>query len=309
MQSDTFDFRMQTGVFYMNLYHLRYFVTLAKMQHYTKAAEQLCITQPSLSHAISSLEKEMGVKLFEKEGRNIVLTKCGTEFLKEVERSLEILDNSVSHIKAFGSGDGRLDIALLRTLGTSLVPDLIRGFVSEYPYKNIDFHFYNGLTSDILDGLKEQKYDIAFCSCADNEPLIDFIPISRQELVLIVPRKHPLADRESIHLKETLQYPQILFSQRSGLRAVIDKLFEQCGQMPDAVFEIEEDQTIAGFVANGFGIAVVPDMPILNNMPLKVIHISEPNWERYFYMATLKNRYHVPLVENFKRYVEAHTDI
>ena len=64
----------------LNLYHLRYFVTLAHLEHYTKAAEELMITQPSLSHAISLLEKELGVSLFEKEGRNIVLTKYGKMF-------------------------------------------------------------------------------------------------------------------------------------------------------------------------------------------------------------------------------------
>lgn len=64
----------------MNLYHLRYFITLAHLEHYTKAAEKLMITQPSLSSAISSLEKELGVSLFEKEGRNVVLTKCGKMF-------------------------------------------------------------------------------------------------------------------------------------------------------------------------------------------------------------------------------------
>ena len=76
----------------MNLYHLRYFVTLAHLEHYTKAAENLSITQPSLSHAISLLENELGVALFEKEGRNIVLTKYGKIFLKDVEKLLEILD-------------------------------------------------------------------------------------------------------------------------------------------------------------------------------------------------------------------------
>ena len=79
----------------MNLYHLRYFVTLAHLEHYTKAAENLSITQPSLSHAISLLENELGVALFEKEGRNIVLTKYGKIFLKDVEKLLEILDSSV----------------------------------------------------------------------------------------------------------------------------------------------------------------------------------------------------------------------
>lgn len=293
----------------MNLYQLRYFETLARLQHYTKAAEQLCITQPSLSHAISTLEKELGVKLFEKEGRNVVLTKCGGEFLKDTEQVLSLLDDSVERLKSSAAGEGHLDIALLRTLGTQFVPEMIRGFVSDYPFKNIDFHFYNGLTVDLLEGLKEQKYDLAFCSKMDQEPLINFVPVARQELVVIVPLHHPLADHDVISLKETLNYPQILFSKRSGLRPVIDKLFAACGDTPKCIFEIEEDQAIAGFVANGFGIAVVPDMPILSSMALKVLTISEPSWERYFYMAYLKDRYHTPLVENFMRYVEAHADI
>lgn len=292
----------------MNLYHLRYFTTLAHYEHYTKAAEVLCITQPSLSHAISSLEMELGVKLFEKDGRNVVLTKCGNDFLAEVERSLDILDSGIQRAEASGNGEGRLDIALLRTLGSDLVPKLIRGFLSEYPLQSIDFHFYNGLTADLLEGLKAQKYDIAFCSRADNEPTIEFIPVSRQDLVLIVPLGHPLAAKDSIALEETLSYPQIIFSRRSGLRSIIDKLFAACGGFPQVVFEMEEDQTIAGFVAHDFGIAVVPNMPILNNMNLKVIHITEPAWERCFYMACLKNNYHVPLVENFKKYVQTHID-
>ena len=72
----------------MNLFQLRYFVTLAKMQHYTKAAHELCITQPSLSHAISQLEAELGVALFEKSGRNTTLTSFGEEFLICANRTL-----------------------------------------------------------------------------------------------------------------------------------------------------------------------------------------------------------------------------
>ena len=94
----------------MNLYHLRYFVTLAHLEHYTKAAENLSITQPSLSHAISLLENELGVALFEKEGRNIVLTKYGKIFLKDVEKSLEILDSSVKSLKITGTGEGQIDL-------------------------------------------------------------------------------------------------------------------------------------------------------------------------------------------------------
>lgn len=290
----------------MNLYQLRYFVTLAKFQHYMKASEQLCITQPSLSHAISTLEKELGVKLFEKDGRNVILTKCGKNFLKDAEHTLQLLDSSVERLKSSAQGNGRLDIGLLPTLGTDFVPRLIRGFLSACPDKTIDFHFYNGLTADFLEDLKNQKYDFTFCSRMDQEPLIDFIPVARQELVVIVPPDHPLSDRTEILLPETLDYPQILFSRRSGLRPMIDKLFLACGKQPDCIFEIDEDQTIAGFVANGFGIAVVPNMPILASMHLKVIHITEANWERRFYIAYLKNRYRTPLAEQFLSYVKSH---
>ena len=254
----------------MNLYHLRYFATLAHLEHYTKAAEILAITQPSLSHAIASLEKELGVKLFEKEGRNVALTKCGQAFLIDVEQALD-----------------------------------------STPDKKIDFYFHSstGLTSDMIQGLKDRKYDIAFCSMMDNEPLIEFTPVAKQELVLIVPKGHPLEGRSSIDLKDTLAYPHIAFSKRSGLRHVIDKLFKKCGGYPQIAYSMEEDQGVAGLVGAGFGIAVVPKMPVLSYMPVSIIEIEKPSWERLFYMATLKNVYQAPVIMDFKKYVTEHADL
>lgn len=104
----------------MNLYHLRYFVTLAHLEHYTKAADVLAITQPSLSHAISSLEEELGVKLFEKNGRNVSLTKYGKSFLEDVEQTLNRLDSSVNGLQLAGKGEGQIDVAFLRTLVLTL---------------------------------------------------------------------------------------------------------------------------------------------------------------------------------------------
>ena len=149
----------------MNLYHLRYFATLAHLEHYTKAAEILSITQPSLSHAIASLEKELGVKLFEKEGRNVVLTKCGQAFLIDVEQALDMIDSSVNKLQMTGRGEGRIDIVELRTLSSTVVPGFVKGFLDSMPDKKIDFYFHSstGLTSDMIQGLKDRKYDIAFC--------------------------------------------------------------------------------------------------------------------------------------------------
>lgn len=287
----------------MNLYHLRYFITLAHLEHYTKAAEKLMITQPSLSSAISSLEKELGVSLFEKEGRNVVLTKCGKMFFAAVQESLEILDSNVATLKSISNGEGIIDLAFLRTLGSDFVPDVTSFFLESHPKKEIKFHFHTGVTSDIIQGLKDRKYDIAFCSKIKEEHTIEFIPIAKQELVLIVPTDHPLANKDTIDLIETIPYPQIIFTRKSGLRPIIDDLFNQIGQQPKVAYEVEEDQVIAGLVSKNFGIAVCPNMPMLNSMNLKVIQIKSPNWERIFYLAVIKDRALTPVIQNFKDYV------
>lgn len=291
----------------MNLYHLRYFVTLAQLEHYTKAADMLAITQPTLSHAIYAMEEELGVKLFEKNGRNVILTKYGKVFFADAQDILTRLDASVNMLKLAGRGEGQIDIAFLRTLGTDVVPKLIRGFLDENEGKQIEFNLYcdRVLTGDILAGLKEKKYDIGFCSRFDDEPMIEYIPVAKQDLVVIVPSDHPLAEKEEVHLTETLPYKQIIFKKRSGLRQIVDQLFAQIGAYPEISYEIEEDQVAAGFVANGFGIAIAPDIPILHSLDVKILPLVSPAWQRNFYMAMLKDVYHPPVVEAFKQYVIA----
>ena len=288
----------------MNLNHLSYFRVLAKLEHYTQAAEELSITQPSLSHAISLLEKELGVTLFQKEGRNIVLTKCGKIFLEKVKESLKILDDSVLELKSISNGEGYIDLGFLRTLGTNFVPRLSKSYIENNPDKKINFNFHTETTTaDLIKSLKEQKYDMIFCSKSEKEKNIEFIPVSAQKLVLIVPSNHELAKYDSITLEQTVEYPQIVFSSKSGLRQIIDNLFDSIGKKPQITYEIEEDQVIAGLVSNNFGIAIVPYMPILKFMDLKTIEIKSPTWERNFYLAVLKDKTLTPIAENFKSFV------
>lgn len=290
----------------MNLHHLRYFVTLAHMEHYTKAAKQLSITQPSLSHAISALEEELNVRLFEKDGRNVVLTKWGSVFLKDVEEILAHLDSSVANLKMTGTGNGTIDIGCVRTLGSSYVPALMSAFKEANTDKNIHFrlHGVGGLSAEIIEGLKNRQFDVAFCSKYRDDPMIDFVRIASQELVMAVPLSHPLASQDTVRLQDTLKNPQILFDRRSGLRDIIDNLYAKIGDYPICEMEVEEDQVIAGLVAKGFGIAVIPNMHILETMELKTLRIVEPEPERDFYMASLKGTYFAPLVVSFRKFAE-----
>ena len=102
----------------MNLFHLRYFVTLAKSQNYTRAARQLNITQPSLSNAIHGLEAELGLALFVRQGRNVVLTSEGREFSRIVDHSLTILDSGIEQLQHQNNEQTVIKLAALRTLST-----------------------------------------------------------------------------------------------------------------------------------------------------------------------------------------------
>lgn len=289
----------------MNLNYLRYFRVLAKMEHYTKAAEELAITQPSLSHAMSTLEKELGTYLFEKDGRNIKLTKYGKIYYEYVERALGELEEGEKRIKELiGIGTGSVELGYIFTLGPEFVPKLVNGFINEEGNSKVKFTFGQGTTSCLLKDLKSEKYDIVFSSIAKDEEEIEFVPIMEEELVVIVDKDHDLASKSSVDLAEISEYPFIAFGNKSGIRHIIDGLFEAVDNKPNIICEVEENNAIAGLVEVKYGISIVPKITALKYFNVKILPISNPQHKRYIYMATLKNKYQSPTMKMFKKYVE-----
>ena len=287
----------------MNLLHLRYFVELAGQEHFTRAAEKLCITQPTLSHAIGQLEQELGVPLFERQGRNVRLTHYGEQFLAYTQQALSGLDRGIDMLQRVGRGEGTIRLGFLRTLGVDYIPKLAASFLKENPGKNIQFAFHSGVTGQLLKGLSDRKYDLVFASRPSEELGFTSVPVNRQNLVLIVPRNHPLAAKYTIDLAETLPYPQVGFTEGSGLRDVVTRLYAQIGAQPTIAYETEEDQVVAGLVAQGFGIAVVPYMEMLLRLDVKILQIVNPSWERNFYMVSDDRVFQAPVVQTFRQFV------
>lgn len=287
----------------MNLNHLSYFRVLAKLEHYTQAAEELSITQPSLSHAMSTLEKNLGTYLFEKQGRNIKLTKHGKIYFEYVDRALSELEKGEKKLRELTNiSTGTIELGYIYTLGPSFIPKLIKEFSNKQDNRSIKFLFGQGTTKTLIEGLKQEKYDMVFCSLVENEPDIDFTPIANEELVVIVSNEHPLATKDSIDLTEIDSYPFIGFSEKSGIRSLIDDLFKKVNIIPNIICEVEEDNAVAGLVEINYGIAVVPKISSLKYYNVKVLPITNPKHERYIYLATLKNRYLTPSVNLFKKY-------
>lgn len=292
----------------MNLNHLFYFRVLAQTEHYTQAANLLNITQPSLSHAISSLEKELGIYLFEKQGRNIKLTKYGRIFYDYVNKGMHEIELGEKRIKDLSSkNSGLIDLGFIYTLGSHYVPNLIHNFLSVQENKNIKFSLKQGNTTEILQGLKDEKYDIAFCSYVDQQPDINFLPIAQEELIVIVSKNHPLAVYDEIDLRKIQHEKIVYYDKESGIRPLIDSLFHQINCKPEIICEVEEDSAVIGLVAVNYGVAVVPNIAMIDSFSVKAIKIIDPPHERYIYLATVKNRYLPPAVHTFCNYIVHHT--
>ena len=197
---------------------------------------------------------------------------------------------------------------MLRPLGIEYIPRLAAGFLKANPGQDIQFTFHTGVTQYLLDGLAARKYDLVFCSQPSEEHKFTAVPIQKQNLILITPQSHPLSAKDSVDLVETIPYPQIFFEKSAGIRNVIDQMFARTGASPKIAYETEEDQVIAGLVAQGFGIAVMPDIPILKSLNLKTLEISHPVYERSVYLATLKKHYLSPVAKSFIQFVCQQTE-
>lgn len=287
----------------MNLQQLYYFKTIAELEHYTQAARKLNISQSSLSHSITDLEKELGVSLFIRQGRNVRLTSCGAFFLDYVSRSLEILDEGRSRLQDFISPEsGMISLSYLSSL-SGFVPFLISRFFEKTGKVQNHFRFDQLSTPTIEKFLLEGKTDLAFTTPFDH-PEIESVKIGSHQTILMVPKDHPLAGQKSVNLKTLEGETFITYHPQCQIRNYIDQVFQSVGLRPRISFEGFHDSIILGAVAAHLGIALMPEaaadvstyntaaLAVENEIPTRDIHI-----------AWVRNRYMTPAVKNFRDFV------
>ena len=191
--------------------HLRYFMKLAEIQNYTLTASELYITQPGLSSAVNSLEEELGIRLFEKKGRNVHLTKYGMEFYRYVDQSLKVLDAGISVAQEHsGKLNGVIEIGCIDTIISDYLATVIHNFRQKYP--KIQFKVYQSQTEAILSMMESRSCDIGLCSFDTPVPNISAVPILTQEVVAVVYKHHPLAARGSIVMADLADYPILTYT-------------------------------------------------------------------------------------------------
>lgn len=286
----------------MNLRQLYYFRTIAELEHYTRAAEKLFVSQSNLSHAIQELEDELNVKLFVRKGRNIKLTKYGELFLPYVQKSIEDLEAGISTLKDYINPDsGTVSMVGFPSL-TNFVTDIIVQYLSETNRINVKFHFSQESFYDIQSQLLAGKADLALGTRIDN-PNVECVHLGEHQLALLIPMHHRLAQRDSVDLRELDGENFIAFDERSQLHHQTKELFQQLGIHPNIVMETPQDVIVYGLVAANRGVAITPAP--LGGTPhnIKVLPIANDIPKRDLYMMWNKNRYIPPAAEYFRDFI------
>ena len=182
----------------MNLAQLSYFRHLAKIQHYTRASEELHISQSALSHSIASLEDELGCSLFRKEGRNVYLTDDGRVFQNYVDQGLAAIEQGVAELQQrHGMLTGAIEIGAIATVRSGYLPAAMKAYTDQYG-SLVEFHVAQGETGPLNQRLEQGVYDLVIAG-PHHKPDIECKTLFYQQLVVAVRRDHPLASLKSIH--------------------------------------------------------------------------------------------------------------
>lgn len=294
----------------MNIKHLVYFRELAHTQHMSKAAENLGISQPTLSYSIDNLEKKLGVPLFEHEGRNIKLSRFGEIYLKFVTRGLNEIERGDSILEQLlNVNEGNIRVGFTYSLGQKMIPELISNFKKMDNTQGISFELFQETTENLLRNLFKENYDFVLSSKLeelDHVPIkgkLNYLPIIQQEMMLAVPMHHPLSKFNNVNLKSIESYPLITYAKNHDFRPIVDSILSEGNIKPRIQYEIDDLQTLLGLVEYDQGIAIVPKQNHLDQSKIKLVHLKNNTINRQVYMVLKDNRFLTPSVSRFQNFL------
>lgn len=291
----------------MNWQQLVYFETLAKEEHYTKASVKLYITQPALSKAIQGLEAEVGVPLFEQKGRNVKLTRFGKIFNNHVRRAIQEIEQGIQTLHSMISiSKGVINIGSIHSMMSAFVPQMIAGFLREYP--EIKFFTRQQSTVESLNYLLDDTVDLAFSTEYDVAlyPNIEQALVTIEEINIAVPQEHHLAEEKEIKFEQVAKEPFVHYNNTTGMVFALEKLLKQAGydiNQLNISCLATEGNSILGMVRAGLGIAFVIDTPNINPVGIKILKLSDMYLFRRMFMSWRKESYMAPVVQVFRNFV------
>jgi LysR family transcriptional regulator, transcription activator of glutamate synthase operon len=296
---------------WMELRQIIYFIEVAKREHVTEAAHHLHVAQSAISRQIANLEAELGVSLFIREGRSVKLTPVGRVFLERAEVVVVELEKAKQEIFEFLNPEtGTIRIGFPNSLAAKTLPTVISAFRDHHPH--IGFQLHQGTHQSLSESVIKGQIDLAFVSpVPKDEPEIIGHTLFTENIMALLPITHPLAEQPSILLNQLRQDSFVMFRTGFALRNLIINACQQSGFKPKIAFDGEDIDTLKGLVAAGLGVALLPEITLIDNVPNETVKvpISYPNITRTVGIIKPKNRELAPSEQLFFNFLKQFYDV
>jgi len=245
-------------------FKLHVFRVVADTLNFSKAAEELHLSQPAVTSQVRSLEEGLGIALFDRVGRNATLTPAGKTLLPYVRQIETLTSDALAALAPFGVQEGlELNIGASHTIGVYLLPKLLPMLIRNWPRLRI--HVMSGSTTEILNALATHQVSIGLIEAPGRRPDLRIEAFSQDELSLILPPTHRWAKKTTLRAAEIVQEPILLRESGSGMRRFVEEYLEKNGVLSQQLHtnvDMNSTEAIISAVEAGLGIGFVPVMAL-----------------------------------------------
>jgi LysR family transcriptional regulator, hydrogen peroxide-inducible genes activator len=241
----------------LNFHLLEQFVALARTRNFTRAAEELNLSQPALSRAIQKLEEQLGQPVFERKPREVVLTDLGELLLERAKGILQLMEDTFSELSEAGRR-GRLRLGTIPTIAPYFLPSLLSSFAKSHP--DISVIVQEDTTENLIKRCSQGEIDLAILALPIIAKYLEVEPLFDEELLLVLPLGHPLASAKSIEIEAVESYPFVMLSEAHCLSENIASFCRRKGVQPVTIERTSQLATVQELVTLNHGVSIVPEM-------------------------------------------------
>ena len=288
------------------------FHMVAKCKSFTRAAESLGLTQPAVSLQIKSLEDECGMELFERVGKNILLTDAGKTLLLYVEKILHTMEEAKRALKEAQdplSGEIKFGASILS--GIYVIPPILGKFKREHPH--VTFSVKIRFARDLIESIEDNKIDFAIMGEGDKSQRkqgLSFTSLLEDELVFVTSPMHKLASKKTVSAYEVLNQDLILTEKYSATRNYIDSEFNRYGVCIEPYLELGNIEVVKKLVAEDFGSSILSWISVKREVAEGNLHaskIEEMNLVRRVFLVKRKGKKFLPATNLFLSFLKSET--
>lgn len=282
----------------MELWQLRTFCEIAETLNFTKASENLHLTQSAVSHQMKALEEELGVPLFIRARRGVVLTDAGRLALDHARRIIDETERMRERVAGRERAlAGRVRVAAATQALVYLFAPLFEEFMDSYESVELVFRTTTS-TEQTVDDILEGRADVGFASMAVYSPVLQVDELFDDELFLVVGKKHSFAGRAEVSIKELESERWILFERGASIRRASDGFFKNMRVQPEMALESNDTYFVKLMIEHGLGISLLPSWTVREEVKtgkLAQLAITGHEFKRSVAMVSLKGSRTAPI--------------